>query len=95
MIKFKKPKPSDYDGTKFPSNHLEYEPYFGWCNVEGCDNEAANGGGCWRETGYWTVCSKHARMHREGKPQPKMKQSAIDREKTRGEDGIIPYCNTE
>lgn len=52
----------------------EYEPYFGWCNVEGCEREGANGGGCWRETGYWTVCSKHSQEYREGKPQPPMKQ---------------------
>lgn len=49
------------------------EPYFGWCNVEGCKNEGANGGACWRDTGYWTVCSKHSQGYREGKPQPKMK----------------------
>lgn len=59
------------------------EPYFGWCEVEGCENEGANGGGCWREAGYWTVCSKHSQEYRKGKSQPKMKQLAIDREKTR------------
>jgi len=67
----------------------EDEPYFGWCNVEGCQNEGANGGNCWRGTGYWTVCSKHASEYRAGKPQPKMKQSAIEREKRRGDDGIL------
>lgn len=67
----------------------EYEPYYGWCDVEGCENEGANGGGCWRETGYWTVCSKHSQEYREGKPQPPMKQSAIDREKRRGADGVL------
>ena len=67
----------------------EYEPYFGWCNVEGCENEGANGGGCWRETGYWTVCLKHSQEYREGKPQPPMKQWAIDREKGRGPDGML------
>lgn len=67
----------------------KYEPYFGWCNVEGCDREGANGGVCWRETGYWTVCSKHSQEYRDGKPQPKMKQFAIDREKRRGTDGVL------
>lgn len=67
----------------------EYEPYFGWCDVEGCENEGANGGGCWRDTGYWTVCSKHSSEYRAGKPQPQMKQEAIDREKRRGEDGRL------
>ena len=67
----------------------EYEPYFGWCNVEGCEREGANGGSCWRNTGYWTVCSKHSQEYREGKPQPPMKQWAIDREKRRGEDGVL------
>lgn len=67
----------------------EYEPYFGWCDVEGCENEGANGGGCWRQSGYWTVCSKHSAEYREGKDQPKMKKSAIDREKRRGADGIL------
>jgi hypothetical protein len=64
----------------------EYESYFGWCDVEGCENEGANGGGCWRETGYWTVCSKHSSKYRAGEPQPQMKQTAIDREKRRGAD---------
>jgi hypothetical protein len=67
----------------------EYEPYFGWCNVEGCENEGANGGGCWRDTGYWIVCSKHSSEYREGNTQPPMKQSAIDREKRRGKDGVL------
>jgi hypothetical protein len=65
------------------------EPYFGWCEVEGCEQEGANGGGCWRDTGYWTVCSKHSQEYREGKPQPPMKQWAIDREKSRGSDGVL------
>jgi hypothetical protein len=67
----------------------EYEPYFGWCDVEGCENEGANDGGCWRETGYWTVCSKHSSKYRAGEPQPPMKQKAIDREKRRGADGVL------
>jgi hypothetical protein len=71
----------------------EYEPYFGWCNVEGCENEGANGGCCWRETGYWTVCSKHASEYRAGKPQPKMQQKYIDKEATRLPDGTLPIVN--
>ena len=67
----------------------EHEPYFGWCNVEGCDNEGANGGGCWRETGYWTVCSKHSSEYRAGKSQPPMKQWAVEREKRRDENGVL------
>lgn len=68
----------------------DYEPYFGWCNVEGCENEGCSGGNAWRETGYWTVCYKHSADYREGKPQPKMKQAAIDREASRGKDGCLP-----
>ena len=66
-------------------------PYFGWCEVDGCQHEGANGGGCWRETGYWTVCSDHSTAHRKGEAQPPMKQAAIDREKSRGSDGILPF----
>ena len=68
----------------------EYEPYFGWCDVDGCNIEGCNGGGCWRETGYWTVCQIHSAQFREGKPQPQMKQSAIDRENSRDENGCLP-----
>jgi hypothetical protein len=65
------------------------EPYFGLCDVEGCKNEGVNGGGCWRESGYWTVCYKHSADFRKGLPQPKMKEEAIERENKRGSDGII------
>ena len=74
-------------------NDEEYEPYFGWCNVEGCENEGANGGNCWPETGYWTVCSKHAAEYRAGQPQPKMQQKYIDKEATRLPDGTLPVVN--
>jgi hypothetical protein len=70
----------------------EYEPYFGWCDVEGCEDEGVNGGSCWRETGYWTVCSEHSQGYREGKPQPKMKQLAIEKEKRR--DKETGYLNS-
>ena len=77
----------------FTDSDEEYEPYFGWCNVEGCENEGANVGCCWRETGYWTVCSKHASEYRAGKPQPKMQQKYIDKEATRLPDGTLPIVN--
>jgi hypothetical protein len=54
----------------------EYIPYFGWCDVDKCENEGCCGGTGWRETGYWTLCTNHSRMAREGKKQPKMKRSA-------------------
>lgn len=67
-------------------------PYFGWCNVDGCEREGCSGGNAWRETGYWTVCHKHADEYRAGKPQPKMKQKYIDREKSRLPDGTLPVA---
>jgi hypothetical protein len=66
------------------------EPYFGWCDVDGCENEACGGGSVWQETGYWKSCYKHSDDYRKGLPQPKMKQKSIDRENSRGEDGILP-----
>lgn len=84
-------------GKKFstPSNgwvsvEKDGEPYFGWCDVDGCENEGASGGNSWRETGYWTTCYKHSAESREGKPQPKMKQPAIDREASRDANGYLP-----
>lgn len=73
------PLPEDLPESK----DEDYEPYFGWCDVEGCDREGCSGGNAWRETGYWTVCPVHAEDCRKGLPQPKMKQSAIDRENSR------------
>lgn len=71
------------------------EPYFGWCDVEGCENEGCSGGFAWRETGYWTVCSKHADEYRKGKSQPKMKQNAIDKENSRDKvTGWLPSPNS-
>ena len=61
----------------------EYEPYFGWCDVDGCKNEGCSGGSAWRDTGYWTVCHKHSDEHRKGFEQPKMKQSSVERENKR------------
>ena len=60
------------------------------CDVEGCAEWVEAQGGMWRETGYWCLCRDHSRSYREGKPQPKMKQRAIDRETSRGEDGCLP-----
>jgi hypothetical protein len=69
----------------------KYEPYFGWCDVSGCKNEGCSGGLAWKETGYWTVCSKHSTSARNGDPQPKMKQSAMKREKSRDKvTGYLP-----
>ena len=68
-----------------------YEPYFGWCDVEGCNEKGCSGGNAWRDTGYWTVCYKHADEHRKGKLQPKMKQKSIDRETSRDKvTGCLP-----
>ena len=68
------------------------EPYFNLCDVEGCENEECSGGRAWRETGYWSVCSDHSKDNREGRPQPKMKQASIDREKKR--DKKTGYLST-
>lgn len=73
------PLPDDLPESK----DEDYEPYFGWCDVEGCDRGGCSGGNAWRETGYWTVCPVHAEDYRKGMPQPKMKQEAIDRENSR------------
>ena len=64
-------------------------PYWGMCDVKGCQGENCNGGGCWRETGYWQVCSEHSQMWRDSKPQPKMKKRAILREQSRNERGFL------
>ena len=71
-------------------SNTPYEPYFGWCDVKDCEKEGCSGGMAWRETGYWTVCSEHHDDSRAGKPQPRMKQKALERERSRGEDGVLP-----
>jgi len=68
---------------------LGYEPYYGWCDVDGCDQEACGGGIAWRETGYWRGCTQDSKDYREGKSQPMMKPEAIAKEKMRGADGIL------
>lgn len=59
------------------------------CDVEGCKRVPSSGGGHWRETGYWEICYEHGNDARAGKPQPKMKQAAIDRENSRDEKGHL------
>ena len=67
------------------------EPYFGWCDVEGCDEEGCSGGNAWRDSGYWTVCYKHAQDHRDKKPQPKMKRASVEKESLRDKKtGYLP-----
>lgn len=73
-----------------------YEPYGGWCKVEGCTNEASSGGTHWRESGYWTICSKHGDLARRGDPQPQMKKEAIEKEaKPRPYNGIFTSKGTK
>lgn len=80
-------------------NEEEDNPYgyFPQCDVEGCKGVSCSGGECWNETGYWCVCPKHSQEFRDGKPQPKMKQSAIDRENSRDENGYLtkPRINNQ
>ena len=67
------------------------EPYFGWCDVEGCDKEGCSGGNAWRDSGYWTVCSQHAQDYRDKKPQPKMKKASVKKESLRDKKtGYLP-----
>lgn len=60
------------------------------CDVLGCDNNSDNGGGQWRETGYWMLCGKHWSEGHKGAKQPTMKPEAIAREKSRNSDGTLP-----
>ena len=61
------------------------------CDTWGCAEWVEAQGGMWAETGYWCLCRIHSDAFRKGKPQPKMKQRAIDREASRGEDGCLPF----
>ena len=82
-----------YEEATRRNEEQDNEPYFGWCDVEGCENEGCRGGGTW--VGYWTVCSDHSDDYRKGKPQPKMKQKAIDRENSRDpKTGYLPADRT-
>ena len=53
------------------------------CDVKGCAGWVAAQGGMWSETGYWCLCTEHCEDYRLGKPQPQMKQRAINRENSR------------
>jgi hypothetical protein len=72
------------------NDEQDNEPYFGWCDVDGCNNAGSSGGMGWRDTGYWTLCSIHFKDYHDKKPQPKMKDESIKRESTRDEDGCLP-----
>lgn len=75
---------------------MVYKPYMGWCDVDGCKNESAANGSYYTKTGYWHLCSDHSQLAIEGKPQPPMKQSAIDRENSRDKvTGYLPTPPTE
>jgi len=67
------------------------DPYSYWpqCDVQGCKGVSSSGGSHWRDTGYWSICSKHGDECRKRKPQPKMKDAAIKREKSRLPDGRL------
>ncbi len=65
-------------------------PLMGYCDVDGCEDESTSQGICWRNAGYWHCCAKHNAEYRNGSPQPKMNQTAIDREASRDENGILP-----
>lgn len=66
---------------------------YGWpiCNAAGCREKASSGGCHYRETGYWSLCMEHGILgEKAGKPQPKMKRSAIAKERSRDENGYLP-----
>lgn len=71
-----------------------YDPYWYWpqCDVEGCEGVSCNNGNHWGKE-YWCLCAEHSKDKREGKPQPIMKQSAIDRENSRDENGCLPISD--
>ncbi len=73
------------------AEETEQSHYFGWCDVWGCLNEGCSGGNAWGDGGYWTVCVDHAQDYRDGKPQPKMKTEAVNREYSRNKKtGYLP-----
>lgn len=53
------------------------------CDVLGCPGWVVSQGGLWMQTGFWYLCDKHNLVAINGKPQPEMKQRAMDREATR------------
>ena len=88
----------DYDELKSENERLkdelarltdESEP--DQCDVEGCADEVSSQGNEWRETGYWCLCLDHSRLTDDSPVnQPQMKESAISREKSRDENGVLP-----
>lgn len=82
-----------YAAATPPQTPEKDNPYWYWpqCDVEGCEGVSGYNGMGWRETGYWCLCSKHSQEFRDGKPQPKMKQSSIDKEQSRDKvTGYLP-----
>ncbi len=66
---------------------------YGWpiCDAAGCKQKATSGGCNYRDTGYWSLCMEHGILSvQAGNPQPKMKRSAIKREKSRLPNGYLP-----
>jgi hypothetical protein len=59
------------------------------CDVQGCKDVVTTGGAAWRDTGYWSLCSKHHSDYLRGKPQPVMNAEAVEREKKR-----CPSCGS-
>ena len=82
--------PNGINNDEMKTDNEEYEPYFGWCDVNGCKNEGCSGGNAWRNSGYWTVCHTHAQSYRKGGIQPKMKDESVQRELSRDENGYLP-----
>ena len=64
-------------------------PYWGMCDVDGCDEESCSGGVCWFDTGYWSICHKHYQSYLDDDSQPKMEKLAIAREKSRDKKGMV------
>lgn len=69
----------NFQRNEFPEK--DSDPRFTWCDVEGCKANVEFGGTYWK--GYWNLCYKHSSMQEEGKPLPKMKEEAIERERMR------------
>lgn len=60
------------------------------CDVAGCRETAICGGPAWKEAGYWNTCYDHTCISDNGGAMPKMKPSAVRREKSRDENGRLP-----
>jgi hypothetical protein len=57
------------------------------CEVEGC-REWNSSGQRWGDL-YLHLCFRHSEALRNGEPRPPIKQHALDREATRGPDGVL------